>query len=166
MLKNIIAIAVVSVVILAEVLAVYVMLPGNDELLAGKHADGQRTGSDEFGPGETGGKSRVEPEAEVDLGKFSVVVHQPEGSGTTRINFHLIGTVPESQREEFSQLLAKCQHRLRDQVIAEVQQTQIADLTEPGLALIKRKILERSNNLLGQPLLRAVILSDYSLVEH
>lgn len=165
MLKSIIAAAVVSVVLVAEVLAAYLMLSGKEGLqaeAAAKPSDGQPAAGGE--PGAIAG--RAEPEAEVDLGKFSIVIHRTADSHTTRVNFQLIGTVPERQQEEFSQVLAKCQHRLRDQVIQEVQRAEIAEVTDPGLALIKRKILERSNDLLGKPLLRTVVLSDYSLVEH
>jgi hypothetical protein len=159
MLKTIIAVAVVTVVILAEVLAACVLFPDRLPSQGGQAASGQSADGG-AGPGD-----KAERQAEVDLGKFSVVIRKPAG-GTTRVNFHLVGTVPESQRDEFSQRLAKCQHRLREQVSQEVQQAGSGDLAEPGLALIKRKILERSNDLLGQPLLRTVILSDYSLVEH
>jgi flagellar FliL protein len=170
MLKTIIAGSVVSVIIFAEVLAACLMLPGKEGLqaqAASQRADGQSAAADEdAGPGKTPGAGRSAPETEVDLGKFSIVVHNPDDRGTARINFHLIGTVEDRQREEFSQQLARCQHRLRDQVIDEVQNAEAGDLTDPGLALIKRKILERSNDLLAKPLLRTVVLSDYSRVEH
>ena len=40
-----------------------------------------------------------------------------------------------------------------------------ADLADPGLGLIKRRILEKSNALLGKPLLRAVVFSEFSYME-
>jgi hypothetical protein len=82
-----------------------------------------------------------------------------------RINFHLIATVKAAEQEEFALLLEKCQHRLRDQVIFEVRNAEIGDLTDPGLALIKRKILGKSNDLLGKPLLSTIVFSDYAFVE-
>ena len=42
---------------------------------------------------------------------------------------------------------------------------QIEDLTDPGLGLLKRRILAKSNDLLGKPLLRSVVFSDFSFVE-
>ena len=173
MLKTIIAASVVSVVILGEVLAAYLLIPGQDELEAWakersqaskRHADNPTAAGKPGGEGEAKA-GYGEPETEVDLGKFSIVVHKPAQSYTMRINFHLIGTVKEEEREEFSHLLDKCQHRLRDQVIYEVRNSEIGDLTDPGLALIKRKILGKSNDLLGKPLLHTVVFSDYSFVE-
>ena len=41
----------------------------------------------------------------------------------------------------------------------------IDDLTEAGLGLIKRKILDKTNRLLAKPYLKKVIFSDFSFVE-
>ena len=84
---------------------------------------------------------------------------------TLRVNFHLIGTVPEEEHDEFEDLLEKNQHRLRDQAIFEIRNCQIEDLTDPGLALLKRRILAKSNDLLGKPLLHSVVFSDFSFIE-
>lgn len=169
MLKTIIAASVVSAVILIEVLVAYMLIPGREDLQAwakeqsqaAGHSAGHSASPDEHAQGESHG----DPQVEVDLGRFSIVVHKPAASYTMRINFHLIGTVKEAEREEFSHLLEKCQHRLRDQVIYEVRNSEIADLTDPGLALIKRKILAKSNVLLGKALLDTVVFSDYAFVE-
>ena len=84
---------------------------------------------------------------------------------TLRVNFHLIGTVLTDEQHEFEELLSKNQHRLRDQAIFEIRNCQIDDLTDPGLALLKRRILAKSNDLLGKPLLHSVVFSDFSFVE-
>ena len=166
MMKTVIAASVVSLVILAEVIAAYLLIPGQEELeswakekshAASKHGDGKSP--DEHGA------SHGEAEVEVELGKFNIVVHKPAASYTMRINFHLIGTVKEVEQEEFHHLLEKCQHRLRDQVIFEIRNAEVGDLTDPGLALIKRRILGKSNDLLGKPLLVTIVFSDYAFVE-
>jgi flagellar basal body-associated protein FliL len=82
-----------------------------------------------------------------------------------RINFHLIGIVLEAEHHPFEELLAKNEHRLRDHVIFEIRNSTIEDLTDPGLALLKRKILAKSNDLLGKPLLHTVVFSDFSFIE-
>jgi hypothetical protein len=94
-----------------------------------------------------------------------VIVHHPASNVTLRVNFHLIGTVLGDEQKEFEELLTKNQHRLRDQAIFEIRNCQIDDLTDPGLALLKRRILAKSNDLLGKPLLRSVVFSDFSFVE-
>ena len=84
---------------------------------------------------------------------------------TLRVNFHLIGTVLEDEQREFEEVLHKSQHRLRDTAIFEIRNSQIEDLTDPGLALLKRRILAKSNDLFGKPLLRSVVFSDFSFIE-
>jgi flagellar FliL protein len=168
MMKLIVAASVVSTVILAEVIVAYLLIPGPEDLQswAKEQSAASKATAGEHGAAHGApGQSHGEPEIEADLGKFSIVVHKPAESYTMRINFHLIGTVKEAEQEEFRHLLEKCQHRLRDQVIYEVRNSEIGDLTDPGLALIKRKILGKSNDLLGKPLLTTVVFSDYAFVE-
>lgn len=104
-------------------------------------------------------------EHEVDLGKFNLMIHQPAADVTLRINFHLVGIVEEKDHHEFTELLAKNQHRLRDHVLSEIRNSETSDLTDPGLGLIKRRILATSNQLLGKPMLRTILFSDFSFVE-
>jgi flagellar FliL protein len=56
-------------------------------------------------------------------------------------------------------------HRLREQVLVTIRSADIGDLTDASLGLIKRLILERARKTLGKPLLREVIISDYSFIE-
>ena len=98
---------------------------------------------------------------EVDMGDYSVTAYQPVSSTTLRIDFHLYATVGEEDSEEFLTLKEGNDARLREQVNVIVRGADIADLTDPGLGLIKRRILEKTNRILGKPLLRGVIFSDF-----
>jgi flagellar FliL protein len=121
---------------------------------------------------------------EVDLGKYSITSFQPASNTTLLIDFHLFGTVALEEGastdgghgdghgekapaadDEFTKLFEKNKHRLRDQVITIVRSAEITDFADPSLGLIRRKILEKSNRMLGKPLLEEVIFSDFSLVE-
>src|SRR3954462_13386610 len=163
MTKTIIVAALVAVVILTECLFAYLLIPSRGELekwSAEKTAKEAKAGNDTQGR-----KHEGKPETEVDLGKYNVVVHHPASNVTLRVNFHLIGTVHTEEQHEFEELLSKNQHRLRDQAIFEIRNCQIDDLTDPGLALLKRRILAKSNALLGKPLLHSIVFSDFSFVE-
>jgi hypothetical protein len=46
-----------------------------------------------------------------------------------------------------------------------VRGAEITDLTDAGLGLMKRKILDRANRTLGKPLLQTVVVSDFSFIE-
>ena len=167
MTKMIVVSVLVTVVIVTECLFAYLMIPSTADVEA--WAQGQPGESGKEGghgePGEHGQARSGHGEAEVDLGKFNVIVHEPSSQVTLRVNFHLIGTVPEEEHTEFEHLLEKHQHRLRDHTIFEVRNCKVEDLTDPGLALLKRRILAKSNDLLGKPLLKSVVFSDFSFVE-
>lgn len=173
MSKAIIVGVLVSVVILTEGLFAWLLIPSTADVetwvkakAEKSHAKETDQPADEHGHAKdhhgTGAHSH---EHEVDLGKYNIVVHQPMSQVTLRVNFHLIGTVDESQHAEFETLLATNQHRLRDHVIFEVRNCQPDDLLDPGLALLKRRILAKSNDLLGKPLLHSIVFSDFAFLD-
>ncbi len=102
---------------------------------------------------------------ELDLERFVVTMYQPNSSTVVRVDFHLFGMVAAKDREEFERLMEVHQHRFREQVLVIVRRAEPADLADPGLGLIKRQILEKTNALLGKPLLQAVVVSDFSYLE-
>jgi flagellar FliL protein len=185
MIKPLLVGTFVAVVVLTECLFAYFLIPSTADVEkwakeksaahAGKggksghdghgnaHASGEGGHGSESGhAGENGAHAH---EIEVELGKFNVVIHQPAANLTMRVNFHLIGTLPAEAHKEFEELLHHSEHRLRDQVIFEIRNSRVEDLTDPGLALLKRKILAKSNELLGKPLLHTVLFSDFSYIE-
>ena len=171
----------IAVVVLTECLFAYFLIPSTSDVekwsreRATAHASsGAGHGEDHGASGEAGhgaGSANAGEggehahEVEVELGKFNVVIHQPAANLTMRVNFHLIGTLSEEAQTEFGELFHHNEHRLRDQVIFEIRNSRVEDLTDPGLALLKRKILAKSNELLGKPLLKAVLFSDFSYIE-
>jgi flagellar basal body-associated protein FliL len=104
-------------------------------------------------------------EVEVDLGEFNVTAYQPASNTTLRIDFHLFGTVAVKDQKEFMSRLEENLHRFREQVIVTVRSSEITDLTDAGLGLVKRKIMEKTNRMLGKQLLQMVIFSDFSFIE-
>lgn len=154
-------------VILLEMVLAYLWIPSADhvatlaqeriaeKMLANKH-DG-----DEDAAVDKDGKKIVE----VDIGDFDVTAHQPAANSTVRISFHLYATVKDADKSEFESLKSAHAHRLRDRIIFEIRNAEVTDITDPGLGLIKRRILEKSNALFGKPLLRSVMFSDFAFVE-
>jgi flagellar FliL protein len=66
---------------------------------------------------------------------------------------------------KFGKLMKTRRHRFRDQVIMIIRNAELSDLADPGLGLIKRQILAKTNALLGQPMIKEVIFSDFAVVE-
>jgi flagellar basal body-associated protein FliL len=111
------------------------------------------------------GKTAQTPQIEMDLGDFSVTIFQPASNTTLRIDFHLFGAIRLDNEAEFRALMEEHKHRFRDQVLITIRSSDVSDLADPGLGLIKRKILAKTNETLGKPLLRSVIFSEFSFIE-
>jgi flagellar FliL protein len=102
---------------------------------------------------------------EVSLGSYHVLTYNPESGSSLNVDFELYGTVLEEEEGDFFQLYEANQIRIREQIIVTIRGTAVTDLTEAGLGLIKRKILEKTNRALGKPLLHEAIFSKFSFIE-
>ena len=161
MMKTLMVAAFVGGVILMECLAAYFMIPSSADVEAQSKARAEEKQHDkEHSAGEH--EESHGDSIEVELGKYNVTVHRPASDVTLRVTFLLIGTVDEHEHEGFDLLLEKNQHRLRDKIILEIRNCELSDLTDPGLGLIKRRILAKSNELLGKPILQSVVFSEFS----
>ena len=153
------------VVIVAECLVAYYYLPSATESAAVAGAPGEHKSAAEAHPATEKGESEANGQIEVDLGEFSVTAYQPVSNSTLRIDFHLYGTIGSEGEHEFVRLMEENKHRFREQVLVIVRSADITDLTDAGLGLIKRKIQDKTNRILNKPLLRSVIVSDFSFIE-
>jgi hypothetical protein len=102
---------------------------------------------------------------EFDLGKFRVSRFQPASNTTINVDFHLWATIKEEDYKDFETRFASSQHRFREQVIVITRNAEAPELTDPGLALIKRQILEKTSTVIGKSLVQSIIFSDFSYVE-
>ena len=102
---------------------------------------------------------------EVELGDYSVTVSQANSNLSLRVDFKLFGTVIEKDKPRLEAAMARNKHRFREQIIVEIRNSDAEDLSDPALGLIKRRILEKSNKLLGRPLLQSVVFSQFSYIE-
>ena len=157
--------AFVVVILTVEALIAFLFIPSAGDVNAMAEA---KYGSDESAEDPVAQLTEDaddESTTEVDLEDFSVTAYQPLSNTTLRIDFHLYGTVAESQKEEFDRLFNDSKHRIREQVIVTIRSSEITDLTDAGLGLIKRKLHDKINRTLGKTMLKSVIVSDFSFVE-
>jgi hypothetical protein len=161
-LKTLIITGFVGSVIMVECLTMYYFLPSTAEVEAKvkAHAEEKHKEAEQHE-----GEESQTASVEVELGKYNITVHRPASDVTLRINFLLIGTIDEHEYGAFDELFAKNQHRLRDKIIFEIRNCDLSDLTDPGLGLIKRRILAKSNELLGKPILQSVVFSEFSYTQ-
>ncbi|MFW6169472.1 MAG: hypothetical protein ACODAD_03210 [Planctomycetota bacterium] len=149
-------------VVISECLFAYFWLPSADEVTArveNMAKNAQNNGSRE-GREEEGGLA-----VEMDLGAFTITNHRLTSESTFRTDFHLWGTVRDSDKETFRKLFERNQNRFRNLVLEEIQNSERTDLTDAGLGSIKRRLLAKSNTLFGKPLLREVLFAEYTFVE-
>ena len=102
---------------------------------------------------------------EQDFGEYSVTAPQPSTNSSLRIDFKLAGTVESEKKKEIEELFEKHKFRFADNVEFVVRNAEISDLNDPGLGLIKRRILEKSNRLFGETLVKEILITGFSMVD-
>ena len=152
-------------VVAVECLVAYFVFPSPDEVAALAEKNIQKTLPVNLVEHSEAEASHGSDMIEVDLGEYRITVTQPNGAASLCVEFHLYGTVPEAESEHTKLLIERNINRFRDQVLIEIRNSAPSDLADPGLALIKRRILEKSNTLFGKPVLKSVIFSNFSYFE-
>ena len=165
------AIAFVSVIVLLEVAAASMLIPSSEETakiadqLAAADAAQEENGESSTAEHTNEQQIKAEDMVEVSLGSFHVVAYNPDSGSSMNVDFKLFGTVLADEVGEFDSLYTASMNRISEQITITVRGTDPVDLTDPGLGLIKRKILEKTNRALGKHLLHEAIFSDFSFVE-
>jgi flagellar FliL protein len=119
-----------------------------------------------------GNTADLTPQAENDssavgvpLGDYSITISQANSSLSLRVDFQLFGTVLEKEMGKLETAFERHKHRFRENIILKIRDSSTEDLSDPSLGLIKRRILETSNTVLGTAILQSVVFSQFSYVE-
>ena len=163
--SRLVAAAVISIVIVVESVIAYLLVPTAAETAAMAHAISDSSPADDLDVDTENTEKNGNPVSEIPLGEFHVSAYQPVSNTTLRIDVELVGIATEGDESEVLLALERVKHRFREQVIVTMRSVEVTDLTEPGLGLIKRRILEKSNGVFGKPLLQDIVFSDFSFVE-
>lgn len=157
----------ILVLVLLECAVAYMVIPSPQDVI--------RAAEDQAQAGEANGDAMAqeakplaadEESVEIELGQpFGITAYRPLSESTMRIDFHLYATIRLSEKGQFEALMERNQNRFREQVIVTVRSSDESELTDPSLGLLKRKILEKTNNILGKPMVHSIIFSDFSFVE-
>jgi len=164
------AIAFIAIIVVVEVVAASMFIPSAQDTekiarqyVAATAGDSAPTASaEEDGHGKGKSDQNV---TEVELGTFNITRFNPASNTTLSIDFELYGIVLAAEEAELKELLGKNKIRVREQVILTLHAAESKDLSDAGLGLIKRQILEKTNRALGQPLLKEVLFSKFNFVE-
>lgn len=171
------AIAFISIIVVVQVVVASMLTPSAEEteklakgLLAassgkaeGEHGEEDKDG--EHKDASEGGDDHGHELEEVKLGAYNVTRFNPGTNTTLAIDFEVYGTVLASEAAEFEHRYEKSKARIREQITLTMHATEAPDMTDAGLGLIKRQILEKTNRALGQPLIKEVLFSKFNFVE-
>jgi hypothetical protein len=166
------AVAFVSVIVVVEIVVASMITPTAQEteklaheLAAAAHGEAA-AGHEEHGDhAEHEGHGDAHNLREVELGSYNVTRFNPATNTTLAIDFELFGTVLADDVTDFEHLFENSKARIREQVTMTLHGAESSSLTDAGLGLIKRQILEKTNRALGEPLLKEVLFSKFNFVE-
>jgi len=163
------AVAFVSVIVVVEIVAAAMLAPSAQETAklaqqladaaSGEATDANHDHATEHEP------SHDEHLKEVELGSYNITRFNPATNTTLAIDFELYGAVLADDESDFHHHFENSKARIREQVNMTLHGADSSDLTDAGLGLIKRRILEKTNRAMGQPLLKEVLFSKFSFVE-
>ena len=165
------AIAFVTVIVIVQVVAASMLIPSaqDTERLAREYVAASEGNIETESTAEaehaTADHKAGEGVVEVEMGSFNITHFNPASNSTLSIDFELYGAVLAESQAEFHELLEKNKVRVREQVIMTLHTAESKDLTDAGLGLIKRQILEKTNRALGHPLLKEVLFSKFNFIE-
>ena len=166
------AVAFVSVIVIVQVVVASMLAPSAKdtervahELVAASHGNAEAGHEEGAQEGEAHAAEHEEDLHEVDLGTFNVTRFNPATNTTLAIDFEVYGTVLADEASEFEHRFEKSNARIREQITLTMHGADSSDLTDAGLGLIKRQILEKTNRALGQPMVKEVLFSKFNFVE-
>ena len=165
MLGKLLIVGFMIVVVGVECAVAYFLIPDADEVaqLAEQRMADRLPAT--LSSDETDSEKDAKPVVELDLGDYSVTATQPNSSTALRVDFKLFGTLLEEDEKEAIALYDRNVHRFRDQILYEIRNSEPADLADPALGLIKRRILERSTAVFGKPIFRSILIPQFSYIE-
>jgi flagellar FliL protein len=166
------AVAFVSVIVVVEIVVGSMLAPSAEETtrlaqeLAAAAAGKTSPENDTDAAEESHPSSAADHSLrEVELGIYNITRYNPSTNTTLAIDFELYGTVLADDVSQFQQEFEHSTARIREQIVMTLHGAESADLTDAGLGLIKRRILEKTNRALGEPLLKEVLFSKFNFVE-
>lgn len=153
-------------VIVVECLLAYLFIPSAEEVAALAEQNMTKRLPDNLIGDESGAPAADDEKAvEIPLGEYNMTVGQRNASIALRVDFHLAGIVLSEDETAFDNLMDRYPARFRQIVLREIRSADREDFDDPELGLLKRRILEKSSSLFGNPILKSLIIDDFSYVE-
>ena len=128
-----------------------------------EESSAEETEEGEGGAHSEHGVSKVE--VELGDGSFATTNEQAVTGISIQVRFKLFVTVAEKEQEEFQHLVEAHKNRINEAIIGIFRAASHDDLRDPELNVMKQKIREKVNRLLGTTAIIDVVFSGYSKME-
>ncbi len=140
----------VAMVIVAETLIFFFMIPSADDVAA--LAEARLIDKVEASMRDSGEETLNDENAraEFPLGDFSVSFIPPGSNSNYRVDFPLVVTIYEKDEKAMELLFAKKKARFQHHIMLEVRNATVDELMESQLGLIQRRILAKSIEVLEE----------------
>ena len=162
------AIAIISVLVVVEMVAAAMMIPSAEETEKLAHELVKAASGEEAVGAEDAEETTLSPDektVEAVLLSDSITRFNPETDATLNVQFTVYGVVLEEENGLFTEHFEANKSRIHEQIMLTMHGASTADLANAGLGLIKRQILEKTNRTLGRPLLREVGFTKLNFIE-
>jgi flagellar FliL protein len=162
---------IVAVIVVIEVAAAAMLFPSAEETKAlaeqlAKHSSEEQDEGEHAAEGESAeAEGHGEHTKEATLGTYHIVSFNPKTRKTMSVDFELTGVVLAEEEPEFTELYTVHEKRVNEQVTIAVRGMEVGDFSAPELGLMKRVILEKVNRAIGKPLVREVVVGQFSNIE-
>src|SRR6476469_3306967 len=164
------AVAFVSVIVIVQIVGAAMLAPKAQETAKlakdiAAAASGQSAEAQDEHAKDTKEHGLEKNLKEVELGTYNITRYNPTTNTTLAIDFELFGTVLAEDAAEFQHHFESSNARIKEQITLTMHSAESVDLTDAGLGLIKRQLLEKTNRALGEPMLKEVLFSKFNFVE-
>jgi flagellar basal body-associated protein FliL len=155
--KKVKLIAIVAAVMILPAIGAALLLPKGHAAATGESAEGGTRGDDSH-------SQKSENVLEVEVGSFSVSV-EPDDAQMWNISFKLYATIGSDAQSHFADASERYKARLRQAVVKVVRMSSIKDLRDPQLELMKRELKSQLNNVLPEPYIQEVVVSEIRVMQ-
>ncbi len=157
--KRIKLIAIIAgVMVLPAVGAAFLLPKGHAAASAEQSGEGGASHSEESH------SAKSDNVVEMEVGSFSVSV-EPDDAQMWNVSFKLFATVGSDASGHFADASERFKARLRQAVVKVVRMSSIKDLRDPNLELMKRELKSQLNNVLPEPYIQEVIVSEIRVMQ-
>jgi flagellar basal body-associated protein FliL len=156
--KRVKLILIIAGVMILPAIGAALLLPKGHAAATGEQA------GEGAGKSEESHSAKSENLVEVEVGSFSVSV-EPDDAQMWNVSFKLFATIASENQSHFADDSERFKARLRQAVVKVVRMSSVKDLRDPNLDLVKRELKSQLNNVLPEPYIQEIIVSEIRVMQ-